>query len=197
MIAFWEEKLMGEACILPSLEYFNPYFHSLANPHSLLTTPGSNPLEVCKAVVQCKMKSGRYRTSLLARHWTPKNPSGHCLAPTCRETPETLEHLLISCPYYYTTRVTLVKLWTQEPRPVLQTLLLTLLAGPASQLLEFILDPAAHPQTIHLCQTFNHDQDILKIFCHLTRTWCFSIHKERLKLLKMWNFQWQQWLSAF
>ena len=188
VIDYWEEKLRGEAIILPSLDYFNPHFHSLASPHPSLTTPGSNPHEVCKAVVQCKMKSGRYRTSLLSRHWTPRNPLGHCLAPTCSETPETLEHLLISCPYYNATRLALVKLWTRPSDNIIQTLLLTILTGPANQLLKFILDPAAYPQTVHLCQTYGHTQDILNILFHLTRTWCFSIHKERLKLLRMWNF---------
>ena len=45
------EKLREEASLLPSLEYSNPYFHSLARPHPLLPTPGSNPHEVAKAVV--------------------------------------------------------------------------------------------------------------------------------------------------
>ena len=65
VVNYWEEKLRAEASLLPSLECFNPYFHSLVRPHPLLSTPGSNPHEVSKAVVQCKMKSGRYRTSHL------------------------------------------------------------------------------------------------------------------------------------
>ena len=98
VMLYWETKLREEASLLPSLEYFNPYFHFLARPHPLLSTPGSNPHEVAKAVVQCRMKSGRYRTSLLARHWSPSNPNGNCQAPTCNGTQESLEHLLIHCP---------------------------------------------------------------------------------------------------
>ena len=188
VIGYWEDKLRGEAIMLPSLDHFNPYFHSLTRPHPTLTTPGSNPHEVCKAVVQCKMKSGRYSTSHLSRHWSPGNPLGHCQAPTCKETCETLEHLIISCPYYNKTRDNLVKLWTRPYNTTILSLLLTILAGPPHQLLSFILDPAAHPHTIHLCQVYNQNQDILKILFYLTRTWCYSIHKERLKLLKKWNF---------
>ena len=183
---YWEKKLREEASLLPSLEYFSPYFHSLARPHPLLSTPGSNPHKVAKAVVQCRMKSGRYRTSLLAKHWSPSNPNGNCQAPTCNGTPESLEHLLIHCPYYTELRESLRRLWIQ-PYPIMavQALLLSVLEGPPKQFLHFILDPSSHPQTIHLCQV--HGQDLLKTFYHLTRTWCYSIHKQRLKLLKQWK----------
>ena len=145
VVSFWEEKLRAEASLLPSLEFFNPYFHSLIRPHPLLSTPGSNPHEVSKAVVQCKMKSGRYRTSLLARHWSPTNPNGYCPAPTCQGIPESLQHLLINCPYYAEIRTRLNRIWTQ-PLTIseLHTLLVAVLSGPSDQLLNFILDPTSH-----------------------------------------------------
>ena len=187
VISFWEEKLRAEASLLPSLECFHPYFHSLIRPHPLLSTPGSNPHEVSKAVVQCKMKSGRYRTSLLARHWSPTNPNGFCPAPTCQGIPETLQHLLILCPYYIEIRIRLIKIWTQ-PLTIseLHNFLVAVLSGPPDQLLNFILDPTSHHQIIHLCQA--NGQELLKPLFYLTRTWCYSIHKHRLKLLKQWNF---------
>ena len=142
VVNYWEEKLRAEASLLPSLECFNPYFHSLVRPHPLLSTPGSNPHEVSKAVVQCKMKSGRYRTSLLARHWSPTNPNGYCPAPTYQGIPETLQHLLINCPLYTEIRTSLIRIWTQ-PHTIseLHTLLVAVLSGPSDQLLHFILDP--------------------------------------------------------
>ena len=69
VVDYWEDKLRSEAIILPSLLYFDPYYHSLVYPHPTLSTTGSNPHEVSKAVIQCKMKSGRYRTAALSRHW--------------------------------------------------------------------------------------------------------------------------------
>ena len=132
------------------------------------------------------MKSGRYHTSLLARHWSPSNPNGNCQAPTCNGTQESLEHLLIHCPYYKEMRGSLRTLW-MKPYPIMavNALIISVLEGPPRQILHFILDPSTHPQTIHLCQV--HGQEILKLLFNLTRTWCYSIHKQRLKLLKQWN----------
>ena len=47
----WEKKLRLEASLLPSLVYFDPYYMSLAVPHRIWTTAGSNPHEVAKARV--------------------------------------------------------------------------------------------------------------------------------------------------
>ena len=63
------------------------------------------------------MKSGRYQTSRLSRHWSPGNHEGFCLAPTCSETPESLDHLLIHCPFYSETREKLARLWTRSSSP--------------------------------------------------------------------------------
>ena len=70
IINYWELKLRGEASLLPSLTYFKPEFHSLACPHPIYWTAGSNTYEVAKAIIQGKMLSGRYRTELLSRYWS-------------------------------------------------------------------------------------------------------------------------------
>ena len=123
---------------------------------------------------------------LCSQNTGPPVTHGNCQAPTCNGTPESLEHLLIHCPYYTELRESLRRLWIQ-PYPIMavRALLLSVLEGPPKQFLHFILDPSSHPQTIHLCQV--HGQDLLKTFYHLTRTWCYSIHKQRLKLLKQWT----------
>ena len=185
VIDYWEDQLRSEAAILPSLQHFNPYFHSLTQPHPLLSTPGSNPHEISKAIIQCKMKSGKYRTASLCRHWT-NNKAGFCLAPTCHESQETLEHLLIHCPHYNLTRQKIANIWTTSPINNITALLPSLLSGPASQLLHFILDPASHPQTIQLTTVYGND--IQYVLFHLTRSWCFAIHKARLRLLNKWKF---------
>ena len=107
---FWEKKMRLEAAPLPSLAYFRPAFHSLQKPHPILWSPGANPHEVSKAVVQLKMLSGRYRTAMLFRHWKT-GQSGCCPAPGCHEL-ETLEHILLFCQYYDETRNKLQRLWT-------------------------------------------------------------------------------------
>ena len=72
ILDYWETKFRGDASGLDSLLYFKPEYHSLSKPHPLLWTAGPNPYEVSKAIIQCKMLSGRYRTELLASHWSQK-----------------------------------------------------------------------------------------------------------------------------
>ena len=166
---------------LSSLQYFKPEFCSLAKPHPILWTAGSNPYEVSKAIVQCRMLSGRYRTEILARHWS-YNKSGHCLAFTYTDIKDDLAHILLSCPAYTQSRVRLRKLWLSCKLPHIRQLLSTILIGPETDLIQFILDPSVHPQVILFSQ--NHSSsDTLRVVFHLTRTWCFTMHRERAKLL--------------
>ena len=186
VIDYWEQLLRAEASILPSLKHFDPSFHSLVSPHPIISTPGSKPYEICKSVVQCKMKSGRYKTSLLSRHWSPTNPNGYCPAPICKDTPESLEHLLVHCPYYSVTRNKLFDLWTRHSSTVLASFLLEILQAAPNKLVSFILDPTGHHHVIHLSQVYG--LEVINIVCHLTRSWCYAIHKERQKLFKKWKF---------
>ena len=103
VVDYWESKLRAEVLSLDSLKYFKPEFHSLLYPHPILWTAGANPYEVSKALIQCKMLSGRYRSEVVARHWS-NNPNGFCFAPTCAQVPESLEHILLYCPSYQSSR---------------------------------------------------------------------------------------------
>ena len=134
-------------------------------------------------LTQCRMLSGRYRTELLARHWS-SNRSGYCLAPTCTLVYEDLAHILISCPAYMTTRLKLRNLWLSCKIQLLHNLVSSMLIGPATDLIQFILEPSTHPQVISLSQ--NYGSDILRAVFHLTRTWCYTLHRERAKLLGRW-----------
>ena len=183
IINYWETKLRADLSSLDSLQYFKPEFSSLSKPHPMLWTAGSNPYEVTKAITQCRMLSGRYRSELLARHWS-SNRSGYCLAPTCTLIHEDLAHILISCPAYMRTRLRLRNLWLSCKIQLLHNLLSSILIGPATDLIQFILEPSAHPQVISLSQ--NYGSDILRAVFHLTRTWCYTLHRERAKLLGRW-----------
>ena len=185
VISYWESILRQEAIFLPSMPFFNPAFHSLCKPHPVLWTAGANPHEVAKAVIQCKMLSGRYRTALLARHWS-SNRNGWCPALCCKEIPESLEHILLWCPHYHQTREKIFRLWLSVTDANLHCILTSLLIGPPSCLLQFILDPSIHPSVISMNQLYG--QETLKVVFYLTRTWCYSVHKERSKLQGRWNF---------
>ena len=80
IIDYYERKLRDEASLLPSLLFFNPLYMSLSVPHPIWSSANS-PFEVSKAVTVCRMLSGRYRTDMLARHWSLDNPFGYCRLP--------------------------------------------------------------------------------------------------------------------
>ena len=181
---YWEQKLRMEASILSSLTYFRPAYHSLSRPHPILWTPGANPYEVGKAVIQLRMLSGRYRTAMLTRHWSPSR-RGTCPVPSCKEF-ETLEHLLIFCPYYEQTRERLKKLWLSTPNPCILQIATQALTGPVPDLVQLLLDASVTPRVISLTQVMGYD--ILKCIFHLTRTWCYAIHREIVKMKGRFNF---------
>ena len=181
---YWETKLRLEVSPLLSMSYFKPEFHSLVQPHPILWTAGPNPYEVSKAIIQCRMLSGRYRTELLARHWS-RNRNGYCLSSSlCNSTHETLDHILLWCPAYHNLRERLMKLWLSNPYPHIKNIIITTLNGSSHNLMQFLLDPSTHPQIILLAQ--NLGDEPLRIAFYLTRTWCFSIHRERAKILGRW-----------
>ena len=180
VIDYWEEKLRLEASILPSLSFFKPDFHSLTCPHPIFWTAGPNPYEVSKAIIQSRMLGGRYRTALLTKHWS-SNRSGFCQAACCLEVEESLEHVLLWCPMYAPAREKLVSLWLNTTEPRIYLLVTSLLLGPRLPLLQFILDASVNPTVITLCQKYG--KVLLKIIFHLTRTWCYSIHRERARML--------------
>ena len=181
VIDYWQRVLRHEVAQLSSLKYFKAQFHSLATPHPIIWTPGANPYEVTKAVIQLKMLSGRYRTALLTKHWGP-NRSGCCPAPGCTDL-ESLEHLLVVCPYYDQYRAKLKRLWLGSINPCLKALVSKALLSSTNELVQFILDASVLPQVISNVQT--HGKELLHLVFHLTRTWCFTIHRERVKLLKL------------
>ena len=167
VISYWELKFREDVLSLTSLAFFKPAFHSLTRPHPILWTPGPNSYEVAKALVQCKMLSGRYRTEALASHWTQNLP-GFCLTGSCKDIKEDLHHILLVCPSYQHIRDRLKQLWLQCTHPQLLPILCSVLEGPSQDLLQFILDASIHPEIITLRQT--SADETLKVMFHLTRT---------------------------
>ena len=184
VISYWEDKLRGEAALLPSLTNFKPEFMSLNTPHLLWRTAGSNPYEVAKAIQQARFLSGRYRSGYLEKHWS-SNREGTCY--NCLQAPETIEHILISCISYKETKKNLYNLWLSTKIPIVYQLVLSALSSDKKYLLQFILDCSVLPIVIRAAQ--EHGYIIYEELFYLTRTWCFAIHKQRMKSLGRWNFQ--------
>ena len=186
ILDFWENKFRGEASFLPSLEYCNPSFMSLASPHPIWTTAGGNPHEVAKSIQQARFLSGRYRTEYLSRHWTD-NAMGFCLAnEQCESTAEDVRHILLDCPAYSKDRHKLISFWLKTPTIEAQQLVLEALSNTSEYLLQFIMDCSVLPTVITASQK---NRNILSELFLLTRTWCFVIHRQRMRKLGRWNFQ--------
>ena len=187
VINFWELKLRADADPLLSLKYFKPEFMSLLKPHPLLVTAGAHPYEVAKAGVQALFLSGRYRTELLCSHWS-NNEHGHCLLPSCAGLliKEDLEHILLNCGSLALTRQRLSAFTIKFSNtvPLLSSALLQL-TNPSHQLfIQFLLDCSVIPQVISLAQV--HGEDVYNQFFKVSRTWCYSLHRERLRILGRW-----------
>ena len=190
---YWENLLRGEASFseLPSLKYFQPSFMSLSSPHPLWSSAGSSQYEVRKATVQARMLSGRYRSDMLSRHWTRENPDGNCLLPSCLldPTPGTLEHTLVECPGTEPARVRAVALWASymKDKPYLLPIVSQYTVICPDMFVPFLLDCSTLPLVISEVQKLGkHVMDQLLYMC---RTWCFSVHKVRMKSLGRWNYK--------
>ena len=160
---------------------------SLAKAHPIWTSAGSSPYEIRKATVQSRMLSGRYRTCWLRRHWSG-DPTGVCRVPGCSGVPGTLAHILTGeCPGLSNAYIHATGLWTSFLRenthlvPIINQFSL----ADQTKFLSFLLDPSTFPPVIALSQKLG--TKIIDQFCYMARTWLFCIHKERLKLLNLWN----------
>ena len=171
--------------LLTSLKFFKPEFMNLTKPHPIWRSIGSNPYEVAKAIQQARFLSGRYRTERLASHWS-KNKEGYCLAPSCKNKIETTKHILIECDAYIHCKMCLYSIWISYPCPIVHGLVLEALSAETDYLLQFIIDCSVLPSVICALQSFG--ETILQKLFYLTRSWCWSVHKQRMKLLGRWNY---------
>ena len=133
------------------------------------------------------MVSGRYRTEYLCRHWS-KNMHGFCLlSPSCKSTIEDLPHILLNCPALQPTRNRMIS-FTMDfcmKNPPVGQLVLQFLSPYHPLFCQFLLDCSVIPEAIAMTQLLG--PETLDFLFHITRTWCYALHRERLKLLGRWN----------
>ena len=187
VIDVWETKLRAQVEFLPSMKYFKPAYMSLSSPHPMWACARS-PFEVRKAVIVGRTLSGRYRTDHLARHWSTSNQAGVCQLPDCTgQEPGTLEHILLYCPALEIVRSGVIKLWADfmVPREYLFPVF-SCLTFSEDSLMQLLLDPSCIPTVIAANQV---NPDILPCCFYLSRTWVYSIHLRRSKLMKIWNIR--------
>ena len=190
VVNYWEVKLRAEAASLESVPYFQPDFMSLTRPHPIWSSCGANPFESHKAVTTSRMLSGRYLTDRLQRHWTT-NKAGYCLLPSC--TPQSdgsLEHILLYCPALHAARTRMFNLChkVSKESEELSTLINIVLQSDDEMLrMQFLLDCTTIPAVIRITQLSGTDtRDRL---LYIGRTWCYSIHRERMNQLGLLSFR--------
>ena len=188
VLRYWENKFCTEATELSSLRYFHPQHMTLSSPHLIWRSAGSSSYEVSKAVVQARMLSGRYRTETLCSHWS-SNRNGWCLTPACQgsQVKEDLEHILAFCPSLDSTRENL-HIFTMkyaELNPVLSPILSTYTNLSHQLFYQFLLDCTCIPDVIANL----YGMTVIDKLLYVGRTWCYSLHRERAKLLNRWTYK--------
>ena len=189
VIDYWERKLREEANPKTSLAFFKPQFMSLSSPHPLWLTAGSNPYEVNKATVQARMLSGRYRTEALCSHWT-SNTEGGCLLPSCTRTItlEDVGHILLECESLRGIRTKMesfIAKYISTRNNIYDIAKNFLFSDDLNAKTQFLLDCSCSPDVITSSQL--HGNQVLIDLFYLTRTWCYALHRERLRLLGRWH----------
>ena len=184
--SYWERKLRSDSSQLLSLTYFKPEFMSLQSPHPLWTSCGSNSYEICKAIVQAKMLSGRYRTDQLIRHFSNEN-DGTCSLCKNDKITGSIEHLLVVYPILSETRNSLVENLkiNKQISDTTKALIISYLHCTEATQMQLILDPSVLPLVIKEKQ--NAGPHILNEILNFSRSWCYTIHKKRMKLLGRWK----------
>ena len=182
---YWEQRLRAEAASLDSLKFFHPSFMSLSSPHPLWTTAGSSPTKVSMATVQALMISGRYRTEGLCSHWSSNNQGSCRLSDLCNSF-EDISHILQFCTALDSTRIKLVNFTSSFiiDNPEVQQIVNEFCTPTSPHFCQFLLDCSILPTVIASVQ--QNGSRILHQLFTLTRIWCFSLHRDRLKLLGRW-----------
>ena len=183
-----ERELRAEAAPLSSLVYFRPQYMSLVNTHPLWSSAGSSPSKVTMATVQAHMLSGRYRTESLCSKWKPECAGVCLLSPLCSSTPEDLRHILQDCIALIPTRQNLLGFTRSycENIPDMSSLVFYFLDPSNPEYCQFLIDCSTIPRIISAAQIYGMSYVHNHLF-NITRTWIYTLHKERLKLLGRWN----------
>ena len=178
---FWEKKLRHESTLLPSLTYFKPSFMSLTTHHPLWTTCQDNPFELSKCLIQSKLLSGRYRTDRLLRHFD-KNRTGNC-SLCLNGSDGSLEHLLVLCPAL--TQCCDQQFLRLNSHSGISDKARSIIAASSQKSVpdftQLLLDCSVVPEVIEASQ--NSLTDIISDIFKFTRTWCFNVHMQRMKML--------------
>ena len=163
---------------------------SLTTAHHILTTAGSSTYRVNMSTIQCLMISGRYRTEALCSHWS-KSGSKFCTAPSCKglNIVEDLDHILAFCGNLESTRQKLTEFTSNYIKklghPIVTEIVIKYCVSTNSLFCQFLVDCTSIPEVISATQIYG--PDVQKSLLHITRVWCYCIHRDRLRTLGRWK----------
>ena len=138
---------------------------SVLRPHPIFSTAETSD-EVNEMIVQVRMLSGRYRVGTLLRHFSPSN-TGIC--ELCDLEVEDNAHLLVPrCTFLQERKLLLIEY--------------------SNQILQHHVEALNIFHTIFsVIQAYQKNKLILPALFKVTRTWCYSMHRTRLKMLNPWT----------
>ena len=180
---YWHAKFTQES-MLPSLRFLHPNFLSLTKTHPIWSSLNGNPYQTMKAKTQARFLSGRFRTESLCRFWSD-NKEGVCLLDSCRGLylKEDLDHILLHCAGLTETRRRLARFTADyiSDKPILKPIIAAYLCNSEELFMQFIIDCSILPLVITNFQQFG--PTIHEHLFHISRTWCYSLDRDRSKLL--------------
>ena len=125
--------------------------------------------------------------------WSPLSGMSNHLLQQC-----TLEHQLLDCPSLSTTWEHCTLLWRKYciDKPEVRAIVMLENNGDdySNTSMQLLLEPSCCPKVICAIQTWG--TCILAHIQYLTRTWCYSHHLRRYKLLKLLNIKWCLYAAA-
>ena len=129
------------------------------------------------------MLSGRYRTDQLLRHFTDND--GSCVI--CPDgVPGNIQHWLLICPALTDTRNRLLmNLDLNSDMSELAKSFIRNTFKSNETATQLLLDPSVLPGSISIKQ--KQDPFIFHQLFKFSRSWCYAIHKSRLKLQGRWR----------
>ena len=143
------------------------------------------------------MLSGRYRTEALCRHWKPHSDGSCLLSSSCSSVIEDLEHILYQCCALEPTRIKLKDYTVNYCRnvPSLSPVITKFLSTSSHDFCQFLIDCSTLPDVIAATRLLGREYVHHHLFS-ITRTWVYSLHKARLKILGRWNIIWLWWAKT-
>ena len=173
VLDYWETKLRSEAEFLPSLIYFYPQYMyqrlecrccSLLHNIPVQSSPDTGPQKILRELA----------------------PFNHVKISTVLSHQNTFFSTVQPTAYSHTRQRNISLCLNIRGQVSHQLVTLLLLSNSSQKTMQFLLDCSAIPEVIHAAQIYG--EKVYRDLFYLSRTWCFALHRERMKRLCKWNF---------